>query len=710
MDVSSDSDETRDLSSYDSAYGEDVAAILADPAIQGVVAGATARFAERFYDTLFHRDSTSQILSRLEPAEVSHLKRRFAQHFALLLSPNVTKHAHYSWARKIGVVHERIGLDLPTLLEAYHSYQDEVLALVRAWLPGEAQCRQREILVSALLRRTMLDMEAQSLSHDEAHGKLSAIISRLTRLVREAANSADFLQGGVDTLARVDGVDVCLVARPDARGLLRIEVVSGAAGIRYLDTLGGADCPPMRVRGRGGAIAAGTIAHAWRDGVPQVCAAISLDATWEPWQAALADLSLRSVAVVPLIDESGQSFSLLLMFSRWPSFFNAIARWDMLRHVQQLLGHAAVRIEHGAVLAAPQRESYRRRLRDGAVRMLYQPIVDLQAGTVGHLEALARLHSSEGTMISPGDFLPALGNNDLLQLFEIGLQHVCRDLHAWGESGSEWEPSISINLPAHAITDDAYRDVLIETVAKAGIAPERIHLEVLETQDCVAFDERKDHIMALRKMGFRVVQDDLGSGHSSLLRMNAIPFDGVKIDQGLVRSAFEDPSRALEFICHLTALARNFGITVTVEGLEDPALVEAAAVLGAELGQGYAISRPIPAAEVLQWRARFRWNIDPKNPRTPLGAFAGYLLWRQQHKALEHWPELIGHFVRFPCAVQRYIDYHGLHGSALDELLKENHAVASQGAADPEFLRTGRDLKVLLGQHWRQQRAIEMTA
>ncbi len=709
MDVSPDSDETRNLSSYDSAYGEDVAAILADPAIQGAVEEASARFADRFYDALFRRDSTSQILSRLEPAEVAHLKRRFAQHFALLLSPNLTKYAHYSWARKIGVVHERIGLDLPTLLEAYHSYQDEVLALVRAWLPGDAQCRQRELLASALLRRTMLDMEAQSLSHDEAHGKLSAIISRLTRLVREAANPADFLQGCVDTLARVDGVDVCLVARPDSQGVLRVEVIGGAVGVRYLEHIGSAGCPPMRVRGRG-AIANGTVAHAWRDGVPQVCAAISLDATWEPWEAALADLSLRSAAAVPLVDESGQSYSLLLLFSRWPSFFNAIARWDMLRHIQQLLGHAAVRIEHGAVVAASQREIYRRRLRDGAVRMVYQPIVDLQAGTVGHLEALARLVAPDGSIIPPGEFLPALGNNDLLQLFELGLHQVCRDLHAWRDGVGGWEPSVSINLPADAITDDVYRDVLLETVAKAGIPPARIHLEVLETQDCVSFDERKGRIMALRSAGFRVVQDDLGSGHSSLLRLNAIPFDGVKIDQGLVRSAFEDPSRALEFICHLTALAKNFGITVTVEGLEDPALVEAAAVLGAEQGQGYAIARPMPAEEVLPWRERFRWNIDPKSPRTPLGAFAGYLLWGQQHKALEHWPELVGHFVRFPCAVQRYIDHHGLQGSALQELLKEHHAVAANGTSSPEFRRTGHDLKVLLGLHWRQQRAIEKSA
>ena len=709
MDVSPDSDETRNLSSYDSAYGEEVAVILADPSIQEAVEATSVRFADRFYDTLFHRDSTSQILSRLEPAEIAHLKRRFAQHFAMLLSPSLTKYAHFSWARKIGLVHERIGLDLPVLLEAYHAYQDEVLALVRTWRPGEAQCGQREILVSALLRRTMLDMEAQSLSHDEAHGKLSAMISRLTRLVREAANSADFLQGCVDILGRVDGVEVCLVARPDAQGLLRVEVIGGVGGPGYLEHLVSARCPPMRVRGRG-AISNGTIAHAWRDGAPQVCAAISLDATWEPWQAALAELSLRSAAAVPLLDDSGQSFSLLLLFSRWPGFFNAIARWDMLRHVQQLLGHAAVRIEHGAVLTASQREIYRRRLRDGAVRLMYQPIVDLQAGTVGHFEALARLVAADGAMIPPGDFLPALGNNDLLQLFELGLRQVCRDLHAWREGLGGWELTVSINLPAHAITDDTYRDVLLETAAQAGIAPERIHLEVLETSDGVSFDERRDHIMALRQAGFRVVQDDLGSGHSSLLRMNAIPFDGVKIDQGLVRSAFEDPSRALEFICHLTALAKNFGITVTVEGLEDLALVEAAAVLGAEQGQGYAIARPMPAEEVLQWRERFRWNIDPKNPRTPLGAFAGYLLWRQQHKALEHWPELVGHFVRFPCAVQRYIDHHGLHGSALDELLKENHAVASRGAADPAFQQTGNELKALLGKQWRQQRAIEKIA
>jgi len=66
----------------------------------------------------------------------------------------------------------------------------------------------------------------------------------------------------------------------------------------------------------------------------------------------------------------------------------------------------------------------------------------------------------------------------------------------------------------------------------------------------------------------RIAQDDLGSGHSSLLRMDRVPAI-VKIDQRLVRGALNRPVRAREFIDHLTLLAQGFGAPVTVEGLED---------------------------------------------------------------------------------------------------------------------------------------------
>jgi predicted signal transduction protein with EAL and GGDEF domain len=76
-------------------------------------------------------------------------------------------------------------------------------------------------------------------------------------------------------------------------------------------------------------------------------------------------------------------------------------------------------------------------------------------------------------------------------------------------------------------------------------------------------------------------------------------------------------------------LAQSLGLWVVVEGLETPDLVEAAMLLGADAGQGYALARPMPAAQLADWVRNFRYPLDPRHPTTALGRLAQQ--WMAQH-------------------------------------------------------------------------------
>ena len=91
----------------------------------------------------------------------------------------------------------------------------------------------------------------------------------------------------------------------------------------------------------------------------------------------------------------------------------------MLRHIQQSMSQAIFRCEQTTVVSADLSRNYRQYLDDGAVEMLYQPIIDLRTGKLDSLEALARLRGTDGLLVSPAAFLPAFGNAGLLRLFNL---------------------------------------------------------------------------------------------------------------------------------------------------------------------------------------------------------------------------------------------------------------------------------------------------
>ncbi|HEY5340202.1 MAG TPA: EAL domain-containing protein, partial [Candidatus Aquilonibacter sp.] len=263
----------------------------------------------------------------------------------------------------------------------------------------------------------------------------------------------------------------------------------------------------------------------------------------------------------------------------------------------------------------------------------------------------------------------------------------CSDWHFFAEAGVSTR--IAVNIPAQALGDMRYLDTLFANLEEHDVPADRFILEVLETQgDGPDVARHEGFIEELRRNGIEIEQDDLGSGHSSLVRMDRYPFDAVKIDQELVRGALRNPQRALEFILYLTRLAHALQTPVTVEGLENLAIIEAAAVLGADRGQGFGISPPLPARDVPEWRRNYDYPVDVQKPRTALGAMAVY----------------VAEFAEAANVAQHFVTSNALQGSDLDHLMQRSRGVTREGAHSLTYQEMRTRIIGELHAHWTQER------
>jgi EAL domain-containing protein (putative c-di-GMP-specific phosphodiesterase class I) len=686
---------------FASSYGEDVDGLLRQllesrPRIDEDVRD----FAESFYGHLSNRSQSAAILARLSADELNHLKLKQAEHLTSLLSPGLTSQTQYERALKVGWIHEMVGVDLPTLMETYHLYHakiEDILSL--AVLPGE----HREQLKGVLHQRVQLDVEAQIASHARFDGEITSLLAALDEAIQKAGNLADMLRYSLQALGEFEGIAACLFSRPDAHGVMQIEAEGGEEGAPYAEAMQSRRAPLFETQASTVA-GNGPAGRAWRSGQIQFNNSFRENSSMHAWRDEALQRGFRSSAAVPLLDESGQSFAVLSLYSGWPGYFSAVTREAMLRHIQQAMSQAILHYERTSVISADLSRGYRRQLDDGAVEMLYQPIIDLRTGKLDSLEALARLRGKDGQLIAPAAFLPAFGNAGLLRLFQLGLDQVCRVVRTWQNEDPDLALTVALNLPPDGLTQDAYRDSVFETLSRWELPASVLTLEMLESKESLDVARRDARIAEFQQAGIRIAQDDLGSGHSSLLRMDRVPCDRVKIDQGLVRGTLKRPVRALEFIYHLTLLAQGFGAPVTVEGLEDVGLIEAAAILGADYGQGYGISRPMRAGDVLAWSRTWFFPIDAEHPRTALGALAGYLLWDHKLGMLSDWPELAANFIKEPWLVHRYLDCGTDPDPELPSMLERTQILALRGKRSPKYAKMRKELIERLGEIWLKER------
>ena len=354
----------------------------------------------------------------------------------------------------------------------------------------------------------------------------------------------------------------------------------------------------------------------------------------------------------------------------------------LLRHADHALyeskTHKADRTRYWALYGEnfPQRQNrYRYLLQQEAVEVHYQPILDSRQHRIVGVEALARLRE-EDHLLQPAEFLPHLASEDLYHLCAQVLHTILRDLPELEAGGHTlWA---SFNVDSHSSFDARCRDDLREQIVQSGIDPRRLHLEILEGGDFLERQSTVSLLQSIRELGVCLVLDDIGSAHSSLLRLKELPVDEIKLDQGFVHSLEERPE-GLAFAMTIKDLAEELGLDLVVKGVETAAIQDALTVLGAEFLQGYAIARPLPITALRTFLAGF--SVAPhQGPETMLGLYAEDML---HHK---FWPQILAHDpnmvdaqrLRDPqrCSFQRALEQMGYgEGTELDVLHREYHRI-----------------------------------
>ena len=649
-------------SSPDFLRAYDARAAQALRRIDGIARGLAGPLTEQFYASLARSSPIAEVVARLTPDEFERLKAAQVEYLTMLVSSTLTFSAHQTQARSAGRAHALVGVDIQWLVEALVMFQSAVEDHLL-----EIPAQDREPVQRAVSLRILVDLHEQVAGYRQVSRDLTATMGQIDRVALSGSNLSDLVHEVLTILAPLPGEISGFFARADDEGELQIEATFGAAD-RYTEAMAAGEIPhmssdPHEPSGQGPS------GRAWRSGHIVVSDAWKLEPDRAPWVAVGGNLGFRSSAAVPLVDEVGRTIAMIGLYSAFPGYFSTDRVSRFLTHIRHVLSHAVAERIHAPVISMADRHEYRRMLERRRVTLHYQPIIDLRDGSLTKVEALARLQGNGVETVLPGRFLPALGDAELLALFEQVVRQACRDCQNLERDGLRTR--IAINIPAEALGDTRYLNVLFGAIAEHELAPERLALEVLETHTGAGDAARHRHFIArLREAGITIEQDDLGKGHSSLVRLDQYPFDAVKVDQELISGALRNPQRALEFILYLTRLAHALETPITVEGLENLAILEAAAVLGADCGQGHAIARPMPVSELRTWHAQYRYPVQPLAPHTALGAMAGYLLWD-----LERANRIADHFI----AVNE------LHGSDIDRLRQHEASTA------PQIIATLRD-------------------
>ncbi len=586
----------------------------------------------RFYVDLEEHPDAKAVLDRLTHVERARLERAQAAHLRGLLSPDLDPYEAQERSREVGRVHAMVGVDLDWYVSASSTFQRLVLDRVDAGT-GPAD---RTAMHAAVGARFTADLHAVLSGYRDVDSAQTRVMMALTQVVADARTVADLARGVLDAMSCLDGIVAGFLGRPDRSGRFQFEVGAGEGVEDFMALVLEEGTPTITTAG-GAPSGMGPAGQAWRTGTIVRSDSYLTDAATAPWHEWGRRFGWRSSVAVPLCGPRGDARAMLSFYARWPGYFAHETRTGMLLQIKQMveraLGDLESRRSSGAgVSSFVDRATHVRLLDSEQVEMLYQPVVDLATGRVAKLEGLARLVAGE-RLLTPAEFLPAFGDDELMRLFDFGVDHALRSLLEWERRGLV--TSVSVNLPVMSAYDDRYARAVAWALERFDVAPERLTLELLETGYMDGdLSQRQAALGEFKKLGVRLAQDDLGSGYSSLLRLRHFAFDVVKVDQSLVRGTEFAPRSALHFLRPISDIAHGLGLTVVLEGLESDGLIEAAVQLGVDAGQGYAIARPMPAAAVPGWAGSYRLDLDPERPRTSLGALAGHVAWEHRLTAL----------------------------------------------------------------------------
>ncbi len=231
-------------------------------------------------------------------------------------------------------------------------------------------------------------------------------------------------------------------------------------------------------------------------------------------------------------------------------------------------------------------------IEEGRLVLHFQPVLRIADRTVRHYEALVRLEEPDGTLVLPGEFIPAAEKSGLItgidyRVLELAFSHLA------GIEATGRDISLAVNISGAHLGDDTLFRWLQRVFAEGGVTPGRVLFEITETAAVRNLLRAKAFMEPLHAIGCRFVLDDFGVGFTSFAHLRALPVEIVKIDGSFVRDLPVNPqNRAL--VRAMTDVAHSLGKQVVAEYVESAEILAVLRELGVDYAQGFYIGRPGP--------------------------------------------------------------------------------------------------------------------
>ncbi|MCW5613191.1 MAG: EAL domain-containing protein [Rubrivivax sp.] len=235
----------------------------------------------------------------------------------------------------------------------------------------------------------------------------------------------------------------------------------------------------------------------------------------------------------------------------------------------------------------------------------YQPKARLATGVVTGVEALIRWHPPGRGLVPPDRFIRVLEDSGLiLPVGAWAIRAACAELAAWDRAGAP-PLTLAVNLSARQFRQPYLARFIADTLAETGVDPRRLELELTESLLMEDTEANRSVFAALAALGVRVAIDDFGTGHSSLSYLKRFAIDTLKIDRSFVSELPQD-AEDCAIATAIVAMAHSLNMKVVAEGVETVEQADYLRGLGCNEIQGYLVSRPLPAPQLLAWLEKRR--------------------------------------------------------------------------------------------------------
>ncbi len=230
----------------------------------------------------------------------------------------------------------------------------------------------------------------------------------------------------------------------------------------------------------------------------------------------------------------------------------------------------------------------------------FQPQIDLHSREITGMEVLLRWKHPELGLLYPNQFMLLAEETGLIiSIGEWVLNKACAQASLWQSQGLP-PMRIAVNLSALQFREDNLVGTVADALDLADLDPQYLELEITESFLMDDVDSAIAKLRALSNLGVHLAIDDFGTGYSSLSYLKKFPLNTLKIDQSFVRDISTDPDDAA-IAEAIIALAQTLNLRVMAEGVETEEQINFLRTRGCEQAQGFLISHPVPAQDILPW-------------------------------------------------------------------------------------------------------------